>query len=312
MKLDAAHLPAFTAFLHADLPPAEQQKKMADYAAAINNKNQPQWLLAPADGQATKTNSGQDLRGVILLQQDTPQSFLLRDVLIKDRAHITNILRGLLQEAIIEAQAAKALRLGYFLQEGENTLYETTVLAQCGFKLQQRRIEYQAPLSRLPDDVGTPLQWESVGDLSLEKLRGLADLLTLAAEGDPTHIFDENALTYLQKLAMDPEYPLSGKQIHLGKYKNETAAIVIAQTSTKPELQQAGLGRITYMGLLPNFRGLALGQWLQRHGFAMLRASGAKIYRGGTDARNTLMQSLFQRHGCDPRGITQNWLLKLS
>ena len=57
-------------------------------------------------------------------------------------------------------------------------------------------------------------------------------------------------------------------------------------------------GTITFMGLLPAFRGRGLGRHVHRRGMALLRAQGGTLYHGGTSASNGAMIRLFEQHGC--------------
>ena len=79
----------------------------------------------------------------------------------------------------------------------------------------------------------------------------------------------------------------------IGSLEGEDVAFVCAQVAAKD-----GWSRIAYMGLVPAARGKGLGRWLHRHGFAMIKEQGGKLYHGGTAASNKAMLALFEAHGC--------------
>jgi len=57
-------------------------------------------------------------------------------------------------------------------------------------------------------------------------------------------------------------------------------------------------GTISYVGLLPAFRGRGLGRGLHASGLRLLADAGCTIYKGSTDARNVPMARVFEKNGC--------------
>jgi len=80
------------------------------------------------------------------------------------------------------------------------------------------------------------------------------------------------------------------------------AGIVVAQVNPR-----TAWSRITYMGVLPAFRGRGLGRWVHRRGFAMLRGQGGVLYHGGTVETNRPMVRLFEAHACRFHRRLEEW-----
>jgi len=157
-------------------------------------------------------------------------------------------------------------------------------LLDAGFRDLGDRIEFKAEVEALPDDEGTPLAWRNAGEQA-------AGMLARVAENDP-HGEDERnkpveMLANFSQMREDPGC------FQIGCLDGEDVAFVCAQVAPKD-----GWSRIAYMGLVPAARRKGLGRWLHRHGFAMIKEQGGKLYHGGTAASNKGMLALFKAHGC--------------
>ncbi|MEO0601912.1 MAG: GNAT family N-acetyltransferase [Myxococcota bacterium] len=82
--------------------------------------------------------------------------------------------------------------------------------------------------------------------------------------------------------------------IHLGRRATDDHAVAFVCAQIDPA---DGWSTITMLALDPAVRGQGLGPELQRHGLAMLRAQGGRLYRGGTTATNLPMRRCFAANG---------------
>ena len=172
-------------------------------------------------------------------------------------------------------------------------------LETAGFKQTGTRIEYKTLLSELSGDGGSPMSWAPPAELD-----AAASLLARCSEGDPDGLepdVDPREVLdgYLSApgLTVDP-----ARCIHIGSLDGAVAAFVCAQVDPRD-----GWSRITYMGLLPGFRGQRLGSWVHRHGLAMLKAQGGVLYHGGTRQDNVPMKACFARQGCREVSRLSEW-----
>jgi ribosomal protein S18 acetylase RimI-like enzyme len=216
------------------------------------------------------------------------------------------ILSCLIREAVEECKIKKVKQLHYRIIEGDRSFIEEKILKELGFEFMHRRIEFRRDLSLLPDDDGSPIQWEEPQDLSENTLTKLAEILSKAGEGDPDFSPDENPKEALKSYMSERDLTSGTQCIHIAKVSEKTAGIIVAQIN--PE---TGWSRITYMGLLPEFRGRGLGMWVHRHGFSMMKKQGGKLYHGGTLAQNVKMIHLFEKHGCEVYRNMQGWMKRL-
>ncbi len=75
---------------------------------------------------------------------------------------------------------------------------------------------------------------------------------------------------------------------------------------------KSGWSRISYMGIVPRFRGKNLGKWVHRYSFRVMKAAGGKQYHGGTVATNKRMISLFELHNCNQFCEMEEWVFTVS
>ncbi|MEM6929677.1 MAG: GNAT family N-acetyltransferase [Myxococcota bacterium] len=82
--------------------------------------------------------------------------------------------------------------------------------------------------------------------------------------------------------------------IHLGRRVTDDVPVAFVCAQIDPA---DGWSTITMLALDPAVRGLGLGPELHRHGLAMLRAQGGRLYRGGTTSTNLPMRRCFAANG---------------
>jgi ribosomal protein S18 acetylase RimI-like enzyme len=164
------------------------------------------------------------------------------------------------------------------------------------------RVEFKSDLSSLPFESSSSIEWKAVNLEGPYNLSFAAKVLELAGSGDPDWNAEEDNFGLLLSYLNDPDFNSNTDCIHLGFIHNEVAAIVIAQVETS-----SGWSRLTYMGLVPKFRGQGFGLHVHRHGFTMLRAQGGKEYQGGTLIENKAMIRLFEKNLCQKYRVLEEW-----
>lgn len=222
-------------------------------------------------------------------------SRVLRDPV--DPAH----LEILLKEAMVRLGELKG-KAELRLVEKPHLLPLAPKLAALGFRLSHTRIEYQAPVSDLPSEEGSPFEWIPCSESGRFPMAEAAEILGQCGVGDPDWNPEDNTLELLQSYVGDAEFESGLDCIQVGLIEGKPAAVVVAQVIPKD-----GWSRITYMGMKPEFRGKGLGKWVHRRGFALMKAKGGKLYHGGTVRGNAAMEALFRGHGCKEFRTMQEW-----
>jgi ribosomal-protein-alanine N-acetyltransferase len=176
-----------------------------------------------------------------------------------------------------------------------------TALTQTGFHLLGGRVEFKTPVSELPPETVSEIEWRPV--LSEDELPAVAKIFKDAVEGY-AHALDAVAdpLGCIREALSETDLTNNLSGIHIGYVNSEPAAYIHVQINPK-----TGWSRITYMGVLKKFRGKGLGVHVHRHGFAMMRELGGTLYHGGTSSENSSMIRLFEKNGCKEYISMQEW-----
>lgn len=180
------------------------------------------------------------------------------------------------------------------------------ILTERGFKKDSGRIEYQLPISELPNEVGSPLTWRTAKELQWDALQ-IAAFTKRVVEGALDVDPDEKVENFIQDWLQHEEFTSGLDCIAIGFDGEEPCALAVAQIN-----KDTGWSRITYMGLIPSHRGNGFGKWVHRHGFNMMKEQGGKLYHGGTLVQNHQMRRLFESHGCKVFCEMEEWSCKLN
>lgn len=175
------------------------------------------------------------------------------------------------------------------------------ILKQIGFQKKSERIEYQCDVVNLPDEDGSPFEWKSLKQLDWDEARlaqFTAEITKGALDIDP----DEKPEDFIKDWLNHHELTSGLDCIAVGFVTDKAAALVVAQIN-----KSTGWSRLSYLGILPEYRGRGFGKWVQRHGFSMMKDQGGKLYHGGTHAENLPMKKLFESHGCKFSGAMEEW-----
>jgi GNAT superfamily N-acetyltransferase len=179
------------------------------------------------------------------------------------------------------------------------------ILTELSLKKISERIEYQCDLSILPGEVKSPLQWKTAKELgwNSQRIAQLTSEVTKdALDIDP----DEKPEDFIQDWLHHDQFTSGPECIAIGSYNKKPCALVVAQIE-----RGSGWSRLSYMGIVPEFRGKGLGKWVHRHGFTMMKDQGGKLYHGGTHAENLPMRKLFTSHGCKVFCEMEEWSCNL-
>lgn len=244
--------------------------------------------------------------GSACLLQFQPGSFGIGNLVIRSEEEYKDIFKTLLLRLVDEAKKLNGTKLEYRLVEGPMKEEELSQLENANFQRKYHRTEFKKNVADLPGDEGTPLNWSPLVDLSEESLKSFAKLMARAAQGDPDFHPDDDAFECINGYLSENELNHGEECFQVGKYYGKDVAIIIAQVNPK-----SGWSRITYMGLLPEFRRKGLGKWLHRHGFQMIKEQEGTQYHGGTLSCNKPMMRLFERHGCEKLRTMQGWVLPI-
>jgi GNAT superfamily N-acetyltransferase len=178
-----------------------------------------------------------------------------------------------------------------------------TILELAGYQQTEHRIRYRLDLAgRSPEEFAgpSPIEWKNLEQIDL---RHAAHIMGQVAEGDPGHDPGEDPLLVLNGYLEDPVLNRGPERVQVGYIDGSPVAFLCTQVNPK-----SGWGRITYLGVLPDWRGRGLGRDVHRHGIASLIRQGCRLYEGGTEIENRGMQKIFEANGCDQfegeRGFT--------
>lgn len=184
-----------------------------------------------------------------------------------------------------------------------------SLLTELGFQKIAGRVEYKAQIKSLPTSGSSPLSWKSVKELGWSS-SDIAHFTQSIFVNDPSVNANENPEDFIQDWLIHDELTSGTECISIGFFNGNAIALVVAQIN--PEI---GWSRISYMGILPEYRKMKLGQWVHRRGFQMMKDQGGILYHGGTHVENRAMRRLFEGHGChllcEMEEWTFYWTLKI-
>ena len=298
MNLDEELLPSYLELHHPDLTPSEIQGKCREFLEERSNGTQSfEDYFVMLDGNR---NVAWALK-VFPVQTGVYYA-------IPPRRWAEYLFDPLEFKRIVESVAdrcgsLKAHSLQLRLEMGAQSPMMSEILASLGFKKLHERVEFKMPVADLPAEIGTPLKWVAVSASGPMDEESAAALLGQSGQGDPDWSADDDPRQLSKSFLSEKGLYGELDAIQVGFLDGRAAAIVIAQVN-----QGTGWSRITYMGILPEFRGRGLGKWVHRHGFAMIRTQGGKEYHGGTVSTNAAMIRLFRSHGCHEYRRMGEWL----
>lgn len=241
--------------------------------------------------------------GVIRLFPFSPKTWLLSELEYLPGIQTTQKLLGLelIPESIYIARNFNVEKIETRIRFSSIFEEYGGMLKNSGFIFKGPRVEFKSPVEELPGEEGSPLEWNEVDD---QKFDQALKVLEKCLKGDPDWDQDDSDYRqFINSLLRQEGLNNSLSCIHLGIYQGVCAAFVFAQVDPS-----TGWSRITYMGLIPEYRGKDLGKWVHRHGFKMIRDQQGVIYQGGCLAENKPMISLFHLHKCREFCRYEEWI----
>lgn len=215
------------------------------------------------------------------------------------------IWKGLFAQAKAAAIDFGAETIGARLRKDYEPEMLRSILTEIGLKKISERVEYQCEISLLPNDLGSPLQWKTAKELGWDTIQiaqFTGDITKDALDVDP----DEKPEDFVQDWLHHEEFTSGPDCIAVGFLNNKPCTLVVVQIN-----QETGWSRLSYMGIIPDFRGKGFGKWVHRHGFKMMKDQGGKLYHGGTHGENLPMRKLFESHGCKLFCEMEEWSCNL-
>lgn len=300
MKITKSDITDFIAFTQPSLPAEKREERRRELEAEFQEINGPREVVFLVRGGRG------EIEGTLCCLKFQENVFGLGNVKIAAGRSDAEVFGGLAEEAIAHCRALGASRVLARWISGSHPESRKEILVRLGFAPGPRRIEFRRDITGLPSDEGTPFQWRPAGELTDSEYERLGAVLKAAGEGDPDFHPHDDAVELLKGYMQERGLNSGPGCVHLGTIDGQLAAIVVAQVQPSD-----GWSRITYMGMLPAFRGRGLGTWVHRHGFQMMRGQGGKLYHGGTLAENKRMIRLFEDHGCPVYREMQEWELTL-
>lgn len=178
-----------------------------------------------------------------------------------------------------------------------------TILELAGYHQTEHRIRYRLDLEgRSTEEFAEriPIEWKNLEQIDLCHA---ADIMGRVSVGDPGHDPEEEPLEALRGYLDDPVLTGGPERVQVGYIDGSPVAFLCTQVNPR-----SGWGRITYVGVLPEWRRRGIGREVHRHGIASLIRQGCRLYEGGTEMENTGMRKIFETNGCEQfegeRGFT--------
>jgi GNAT superfamily N-acetyltransferase len=205
---------------------------------------------------------------------------------------------AVIAEAIEESRTRGAHRITTRVHERNCAAAYVSALEDNGFEPHGGRVEFKTPLDELPDDAPGELVWRATDDVA-----EAAVLLQRVAVGDPGASADDDPVKFIEGEFAAPH---SISRMEIGSLDGVDVAFVLAEVEPGD-----GWSTLSYCGVIPAVRGRGLGVAAHRHGLAMLRAMGGKLYHGGCSLGNAAMIRVFEANGCREFARMREWSLRL-
>lgn len=258
----------------------DREARAARWRARLADPRRARWRAAL---------SGDQVRGLTWLFDTGPDSLGIATPRTRG-APIDACVAALIDECVAVARAEGVGRLGLRIPVDRVSTALTDAIARTDGAEIGGRIEFKTPMDALPDEGASPLRWQPAPGL-----QRAAELLERVSRDscdglEPGEDPREVIASWLAdtELTTDPDAVL-----HVGTLEGQDVALVCARVNPDD-----GWSTLTFMGLAPRARGRGLGHAVQRHGIAMLRAQGGRLYHGGTSLDNAAMRACFVRQGC--------------
>lgn len=178
----------------------------------------------------------------------------------------------------------------------------TKILSNLGLKKQGGRIESFKNVDELMIEENSPIEWKNLDQLKWDKKELIAFTKKIIENSFEK---DENPELFVEDWLSNDELTSGHECICIGFYENKNISLIVAQKELN-----SGWCRLSYMGLIEEYRGMGLGKWVHQQGFQMMKDQGGISYNGGTHSNNLEMRKLFERHGCQVKFEMEEWQIE--
>ncbi|MEN0063547.1 MAG: GNAT family N-acetyltransferase [Myxococcota bacterium] len=199
-----------------------------------------------------------------------------------------------IEEAVAVAKQLGAHKVALRMPELQCTEAVVAACARSGAAPGPGRVEFEALLADLP--LPAPTDSERLSFVPAPDEATAAAVLARTAVASPNGLEPgETAEAVIRQILSRPHRTTRLPDVlHLGRRPGVSEPIAMVCAQIDPD---DGWSTITYLSLDPQVRGQGLGSVVHRHGLAMLRAQGGRLYRGGTSLTNLPMRGCFARQG---------------
>lgn len=239
-------------------------------------------------GFITLEHYGSDLYGIEISKIDNPFDI--------------NCLIDPISLALKESKAIHASKVIFRFIKNIHPAELIKHLPILGFSKKHNRIEYKKSLESFSDEVNSPLTWKTTKELSLTE-ESVFEILSTVTDGDPDQDVLEDLPALIQDILYSKDLTSGFDCIHIGFVNKEIAAFTAIQMSPKNKW-----ARISYMGIIPKFRGLGFGKWVHYHSIQEIKKLGGLLYIGGTVSANTAMIKIFKSQNCEILHEMEEWV----
>ncbi len=168
-------------------------------------------------------------------------------------------------------------------------------LRAAGFRDHRRKLFVMRDLT---DDLppGGSFTWRTLAEVGEE---AFVELMTRSSDDDPFPDDDFDPQEEWRELVAHAGEAFDPDRWRVAIVDGEPAGVVLPT----PYPDAPTEGTLSYIGILPAFRGRGLGRDLHASGLRLLADAGCTVYKGSTDQRNEPMARVFARNGCPVDGI---------
>ncbi len=284
MELTAERLKDYVVLIQHGQPEEKQVQTLKKIQSRVEKH-----LRRLADSRFIDDPPGQMLAAIRLIPLGEGFS-VLSELTIRPDATDTQkeMATGLIPEVMDRARQIFARQVFTRIRKENHFPEYGKVLQKTLFRRIGERIEYMKPVRNLPFETGTVLKWKNIRETGQDLA---VKLFGEVGRGAPDWDADDDPVQLLRTYFSEPGLTSGPDCIDIGYYNGVPVAFILCQVSPDD-----GWSRITFMGIIRQYRGKGLGKWVHRHGFQMIRNQGGKTYHGGCLARNLPMVALFNRH----------------
>lgn len=242
---------------------------------------------------------------LIYLQNSNSYAIVLRSLFCERNTEEGKTIKQLLDNAVTEFKNHDAKMLFLRFIESGNSDHLVNILKELGFRYLSTRVEVKGKLSDIPGDVNTPIIWKSLTENYDSLLEVAIDVLVRVYQSDMEDMNKEITKEQVASRLSLNNLMENDECVDVG-FDDKGIPFAIMISSVVPESK---LSTIPYMGIVAEYKGKKLGDWVFRHGIAMMRKLGGEQYYDGTLKNNAPMVRIFAKNNLSIFQTMQEWCL---